>query len=240
MSDERRHDLEVRLLGTFRVTADDRTVDLPTRERRLVATLALSSTPLPRTLLARRLWPDAGPARAAGNLRTVVFAHTRRSESLLTVTSATLGLRARVDYHAALALIARTIDGETAPRCGELLTLLDRELLPDWSEDWLQPDQLRFRRLRVAALEAASAQFRERGLGCWAEQTADAAVRADPLRESAHRSLMDALVASGNPGEAIRAFHSYRRLTRTELGLDPSPAMQALFLRALEGAEASA
>ncbi len=51
---------------------------------------------------------------------------------------------------------------------------------------------------------------------------------ADPLRESAHRALMAAYLAEGNPGPALRQFQAFARLLHDELGMEPSASMQTL------------
>src|SRR5204863_10157679 len=55
-----------------------------------------------------------------------------------------------------------------------------------------------------------------------------------PFRESAHALLMRALVAEGNPGEALLAYERLRVLLREELGTVPSVGMSALHVWALE------
>jgi DNA-binding SARP family transcriptional activator len=42
------------------------------------------------------------------------------------------------------------------------------------------------------------------------------------LRESAHRLIIKAHMAEGNPGEAMRQFQAYRSLLADELDLQPS------------------
>ena len=54
------------------------------------------------------------------------------------------------------------------------------------------------------------------------------ALLAEPLRESAHRHVLEAHLAEGNPAEALRHDEGYRRLLRHELGLAPSPAIRQL------------
>jgi DNA-binding SARP family transcriptional activator len=49
-----------------------------------------------------------------------------------------------------------------------------------------------------------------------------AAVEGEPLRESAHRTLINAYLAEGNCAEAVRQFRSYQRLIHEELALAPS------------------
>ena len=54
------------------------------------------------------------------------------------------------------------------------------------------------------------------------------AVAAEPLRESAHRALLQAHIAEGNMGEALRDYGRYRDLLRRELGVAPSPLIERL------------
>jgi DNA-binding SARP family transcriptional activator len=57
------------------------------------------------------------------------------------------------------------------------------------------------------------------------------AVRCEPLRESAQQTLIEAHLAEGNYVEALRAFRSYARLVRQELGIGPSAGLTALLHR---------
>ena len=54
------------------------------------------------------------------------------------------------------------------------------------------------------------------------------AVDGEPLRESAHRTLMLAHLAEGNASEAIRQYGVYSTLLRKELGMDPSGQIREL------------
>ena len=45
-----------------------------------------------------------------------------------------------------------------------------------------------------------------------------AAVRLDPLRESANRLLIDVHLRDGNGTDALRQFHAYSSLLRSETG----------------------
>ena len=64
-----------------------------------------------------------------------------------------------------------------------------------------------------------------------AVQAGLAAVAGEPLRESAHRILIEAYLAEGNVAEAIRQYASYRHTLYDELGVEPSPAMSSLMGR---------
>jgi DNA-binding SARP family transcriptional activator len=53
-----------------------------------------------------------------------------------------------------------------------------------------------------------------------------AAVRAEPLRESAHGALIDAHLAAGNRAAARHQFEQCRRILLDELGLEPSDSLR--------------
>lgn len=71
-------------------------------------------------------------------------------------------------------------------------------------------------------------RFRSCGDHHHAHQAALAAVQTDPLRESAHRTLVELHLADGNPAQAVRQYQSYRTRLRTELGMEPSPHIHEL------------
>ncbi|MGH8905014.1 MAG: AfsR/SARP family transcriptional regulator [Egibacteraceae bacterium] len=49
-----------------------------------------------------------------------------------------------------------------------------------------------------------------------------AAIAGEPLRESAHRALIRAYLAEGNPSEALRQYRIYRRLLHDPTRPPPS------------------
>ena len=62
-------------------------------------------------------------------------------------------------------------------------------------------------------------------------EAALSAVRAEPLRESAHRVLIRVHLAEGNRGEAIRQYELCRRLLRERLGVEPTEQLERLLAR---------
>ena len=55
-----------------------------------------------------------------------------------------------------------------------------------------------------------------------------AVIAVDPLRESAQRLLVQAHLAEGNVGEALRCYQRYRALAEYELQVEPSAELTAL------------
>jgi DNA-binding SARP family transcriptional activator len=199
--------------------------------QRLLALLALQGRPLERLWVAGTLWMDASEERAGASLRSALWRLPQPGGTPMVESSVTHLRLARdidVDLHDLSARIERLEQASTAidDRTGS--SALTRDLLPDWYEDWVVLERERFRQLRLHALEALCARLTEAGRFGAAVQAGLAAVSGEPLRESAHRTLIRAHLAEGNPGEAVRQFHLYRRLLADELALEPSTAIRGL------------
>lgn len=107
-----------------------------------------------------------------------------------------------------------------------------RPFLPGEDGAWVQMRRARLLDVRVRALECRS-QTHLPASPALAARDAELALQLAPFRETAHRLLMRAHVAAGNPPEALRAYGRCRSLLRDELGTDPSPETEALYLEIL-------
>jgi DNA-binding SARP family transcriptional activator len=105
---------------------------------------------------------------------------------------------------------------------------LSLDLLPDWYEDWLVDDREGVRQLRLHALERMTDELSLSGRHAEAIQAALAAVRLEPLRETAHAALIRAHLAEGNRSEALRQFARYQAILETELAVEPSESIRRL------------
>jgi DNA-binding SARP family transcriptional activator len=230
----------LRLLGDFQLVLDGRLAEIGATGQRLLAALACRGGPVPRAQLAAMLWPDSPRVRAHANLRTTVYRLQRRLHGVVCGGSTHLHLAdaVQVDLLAAVdaaqtLLSAADLTGEGQCPDPELLRAasqvdLTADLLPDWSEDWLADHQFNFRRLRIDALEALSRLLAASGQFGAAVQNALVAVQADPLRDSAHETLIRVCVAQGNRHDAFAHYRNYRTVLRTELGLDPPAHLDRL------------
>lgn len=221
----------LRLLGRFRLTRSCTEVLIPSGCQRLVALLALSGA-VSRPVAAGTLWPDVPDERASGNLRTSLWRLNRQWPGLVQVDDHGLALSAAVQLDTAdLTANARAV---TDPARGvspaaTYTALVDcGDLLPGWYEDWVILQRERLRLLRLHALEHLSGRLLAAGEYVWAIEAAMAAVRAEPLRESAHRAVIAVHLADGNAAEAHRHYASLVRLLRDELGVGPSSQLQSL------------
>jgi len=70
-----------------------------------------------------------------------------------------------------------------------------------------------------------------------AERSAQVLMERAPYRESGYRFAMASLAARGNHAEALTVYERCRETLREELGVDPGPEIQALYLEVLRAAD---
>jgi DNA-binding SARP family transcriptional activator len=102
------------------------------------------------------------------------------------------------------------------------------DLLPGWYDDWVLLERERVRQLRLHTLEALAVRLAAMGRLADALEAAYEAMRAEPLRESAHRTVVRVHLTEGNLAEAIRAYDLFREMLWDELGARPSELMSQL------------
>jgi DNA-binding SARP family transcriptional activator len=228
---ETRGHTSLSLLNAFELRCDGEVVGLPVSAQRLLAFLALHERPLLRPYVAGTLWLEANDDRASASLRSSLWRLNRSGHHLVEATSLQLGLAGdvEVDLRNSMALAGRLIDGTaTADDLHAAETSLDGEVLPDWYDDWLLFERERFRQLSLHALEALADRLVAAGSLGAALRAALAAVRGEPLRESAHRAVIRVHLAEGNRSEAIRQGELCRLLLREKLGVEPSEQLDQL------------
>jgi DNA-binding SARP family transcriptional activator len=224
-------DVELSLLNSFELRWEGAPVPLPVSAQRLLAFLALHDYAPLRAHVAGMIWLDTPEARAIANLRTTLWRLHQFGCHLVEATSRDVRLApaVRVDFKEATQLAHRLIGG--AADEGDLNAdwkPLAGELLPDWYDEWVLMEREHFRQLGLHSLEMLSERLTEARKFGRALEAALAAVAGEPLRESAHRVLIKTHLAEGNASEAIRQYRFYKTLIRDQLGLDPSPAIEAL------------
>jgi DNA-binding SARP family transcriptional activator len=221
---------QLALLGGFDLRVDGQIVALPMAAQRLLAFLALHERPLLRVYVAGSLWPESEQRHAAGSLRAALF-RLGRPHAFVELTRGHVELcrEMSVDVRDSIALCHRLLDHSLTFVPDDTDDVrLSRDLLPDWSDDWLIVEREHFRQLRLHALESLSERLTVLGRFPQAIASGLGAVAAEPLRESAHRALIKAHIAEGNHGEAARQYCFFRHLLHEELGVEPSNAMKDL------------
>jgi len=190
----------------------------------------LHDRPLRRDYVAGSLWPDVREERAAASLRSALW-RINRCGRIIATRGELLRLHdaVRVDVREAEAVARRELDGAGLADRGDHAASLGADLLPDWYEDWTIMEREQFRQLRLRALDARCHRLVRAGRLSEALDAGLLSVAGEPLRESAHRAVVQVHLKDGNHGEALRQYCLCRRLFRDRLGIEPSEQMRNLF-----------
>jgi SARP family transcriptional regulator, regulator of embCAB operon len=240
----------VQLCGTLAVEVCGRQAEtaLPGRRGRLLfAYLAVNrQRSVSRDQLADALWGERPPVGADAAL-TVLLSKTRTALRPAEVQGRNelrlaLPRDAWIDVEAALEAVHRAESaveqGRWREAWGAALVarfVAARGFLAGHDAPWVEVWRRRLADVLVRALEAyATASL---GVGgtelASAERTALELVERAPFRESGYRLLMEVKAARGNAAEALGVYEQLRVLLREELGVAPSPAVQAVHRRLL-------
>jgi DNA-binding SARP family transcriptional activator len=223
--------LVLRLLDGFQLTHRDGTdVALPATGERVLAFLALAEQPVRRCMVAGSLWPDSSETRSSGSLRSALWRISSSAGSAVEVSGTRLSLSSSitVDVHGLVEAARQVRVGRLRADPTSLVRRFEAELLPDWYDDWVVLTRERWRQIRLHALESLAEVLCRAGDCSTAAEAGLAAVRADPLRETAHRALIQTYLCEGNRSEALRQYRSYETIMRDELGLEPSATLATL------------
>lgn len=248
--------MTISLTGGFGLGVGERVVDGaalgPLGALALAVLVVERHRPVPRDELADILWGDDLPATWQPSLRSVVSRVRRRLEAVGFGNEAMISAHgcyrlrlpadAAVDVEEVGADLAGAIEalacGDWA-RAGQLARAASdvaaRRFLPGVKGLWVEHRQAELDELGLQALEIVSHAASAVGDHATAIRPAEAAVTAQPLRESAHVRVIAAQSCAGNRAEALRAWERCRTVLAEELGVSPSPTTEAAYLALLGG-----
>jgi DNA-binding SARP family transcriptional activator len=226
---------ELSVLGGFVFSVGgDALLGISAGSQRLLAFLALRDKAVSRNQVAGTFWPESTDDRAGASLRTAISRLDGPSRDAVYVTARDMGVAEGVvvDVRRSEALAHRLTDLE-ADRSDEdidsrAVSSLSSDVLPGWYEDWAVIASEDWRQLRLHALEAVASRLTEADRLAEAANAALAAVRAEPLRESARAALIRVHLAEGNQSDALGEFERYRVLLHAELGIEPTSRLKEL------------
>jgi DNA-binding SARP family transcriptional activator len=240
--------LRFRVLGPVEaVDAAGRPVPLGERQRALLAALlARAGEVVSADRLADLLWADDQPDHPAGALHSQV---ARLRQALRAGADGDPGGEGRwlltrppgyllavepeeVDagrFERLLAEADAAPPPEAARLLGEALALWRGPAYAGFADrEVAQLEAIRLEEARLAAHERHAVALLDSGRPADAVPAIEAFVAEHPLREPARATLMRALYALGRQAEALDAYQDYRARLATDLGLEPSPALQRL------------
>jgi DNA-binding SARP family transcriptional activator len=206
---------------------------------------------LTKAELAELLWDGNPPSGYVTTLESYVSVLRRRLDpngsarnSVVLTRTGGYALdprRANVDLWDFDALLSRAeglAPAAALPLIEQALNLARRPLVADESYLSWAAEARQHHSARVVAAATIAAEH-ALALGD-ARRAADLAARAtdlDPLAEHAWRVRISALHSAGERTGALRCFHSCRQILSDELGIEPAPATQELFVRILKSDE---
>jgi DNA-binding SARP family transcriptional activator len=208
--------LTLRILGDFEVRDEaGRLVEVGAKKNRaLLATLALApSGSMRREQISRLLWSDRADDQGRSSLRQALAALRKDLAASGSEPIVASEDRVRLDLlmaevdALAFRRLAASADIEelraaSALYRGELLA--DVEIRDAAFEQWVRSERRRFADLEIHVLEKLWPQE----TGPARLQIANRLVALDPLRESAHRTLMQAYAEAGERSLALRQYES--------------------------------
>ena len=243
--------IDVKLFGATKVTVDGvvRTAtDLGGfKPLQILTMLAVElGTPVPKDRLAEQLWETAVPERYRAILESYVCVLRRglgvergRGGALATTHQGYVldPGQVRVDLAEARRLLTRAASGrgDVVAVAKRALDVAREELLLDEAyAGWAARDRDAFSALLARACTQAAMVALDSGDSAAAVGLARTAASCNGVDEGASQLLMRALWSDGRRAEALRAYADLRAATLDDVGVEPGPASQQLYLAILQ------
>ncbi|OJF14770.1 BTAD domain-containing putative transcriptional regulator [Couchioplanes caeruleus] len=238
--------MDLRVLGGVEAYRDGRPVDLGhLRQRSVLAVLLVEAgRPVSADELIERVWADSAPQRARGALHNYLSGLRQALAPDIRIDRQPSGYCLCVDPLAVDAHRFRHLVGQA--RAGDASDDLFDEALGLWrgrpfgslDTPWFNEVREALERERHAAMLDRNDRALARGRHAELVEDLVAAASTHPMDERLTGQLMLALYRNGRQADALRHYETSRRQLADELGVDPSPALQALHLKMLtDGAE---
>ncbi len=221
--------------------------------RRLFAYLVCNrQRPATPEELAEALWPDTPPPSWESAVHALISKLRRLLNQLgppdafaLTGGYGTYLLRVGSETWIDREAAAEAIDeAEARLRAGEVkrawapsniaAITARRPFLPGEEADWIDRERARLHAILVRALDCFVEIWSANGEPALAVEAARESIALEPFRETGYQRLIRLHNVLGDRAEALRVFEECRRLLASELGVDPSPETEALYLELLD------
>ena len=227
--------MQVAILGPLEVRDDGGAVIAMAgaRLRGLIARLALAGgQPVSTAALAEAVWDCEPPADVANALQTLVSRARRALAGAAAVEQSAAGYRLAISPGDVDALRFERLVAEGA--VPQALALWRGPALVD-AGDFAEPYARRLEQLRLDATVTFLTGELDAGRAAGRVGELEALVAEHPLHEELTGLLMRALAAAGRQADALAAHEALRTRLADELGIDPGPQLQAVYLAVLRG-----
>lgn len=249
--------MRIELTGSLRIVGSGgRAIEagaFPGRQGRvLFARLATSSGPVTREQLADELWPNGPPDNwkrdlsvLVSKLRTLLRDAGIDDRGCLVLADGCYRMRfptdVVIDVDEAEALTdtaCRRLDdhepGGALEAARRAIEVARRPFLAGEDADWITQRRRGLEEMLLRSLDIAATVLGEQGDVSGAIAMGRQAVERAPFREHGYTQLMRLQLAAGDRAEALRTYARCRELLADELGVDPAPETEAVYLHALK------
>lgn len=239
------------LLGSPRIECDGAPIKIDRRKATaLLAYLAVTQKPQSRETLAALLWPDYTSSRASAYVRNALWTLNQTPVSTwLDIDYDTVRLRRNdnvwldVDRFRERLAACQTLErsnaevlSECVPLLAEAIDLYTGDFLAGFSlgdnaafDEWQRFEMESLRRELEGALEMLVCALEAHGDFEAAITYGRRWLAQDPLRESAHRHLMQGYARAGQRSAALRQYDECVRLLKAELHTAPEEETTSLY-----------
>jgi two-component SAPR family response regulator len=237
--------LEIVSFGEVRVHCYGRLVttsDWQTREARDLFLFLLQSKPLTKEQIALEFWPDISPARLKMRFKINMYRIRRAlGQDVILFENDRYGFNQTIDYtwdrKRVDSLLLALKDGNSDEKTRLLIqvtSVLKNLYVEDVDAEWAVSDRLRYQDLyRDLMVELAGIYLNEgRHQECL--EIAKIVLNSDPLREAAHRMIIQAYASLHNLSGMILQYRTYQEALMAELGIQPSTEMNTFFEQLLD------
>jgi len=235
----------IEMLGTFVARSGDDIISR-FRTRRvgmLLAYLAYhAGQSHDRAEIGELLWPEGDPDKMSANLRQALASLRRQVEiqplpagSVIRSENTRLSVDPRI-VSVDVADFEKTLDEarkeqDPARRRGILeraVALYGGELLPGYSEEWVQRERARLEDVYVHALQALAQCALEGGHSDQAIDALHRSLAKDPYNERIHADVMRIHLEAAQPSSALEHYKEIERRLADELGIAPDEPLKIL------------
>jgi DNA-binding SARP family transcriptional activator/tetratricopeptide (TPR) repeat protein len=239
-------ELKVSVLGGLHIQGVDKHALGSRKARTLIKVLAVArGQPVPVPRLIDCLWPDRPPARPSQQI-SVLVSRLRSVLGPQRIPRTDAGYQLLADWidldvannlaTAASRRLSAQNYASARLAADAALALMRGELLADEPDSpWADEERAAVARLAVDVRRTAARAALAVGDYAAARDMSEAVVASDTYDEGALQVLMAALAHSGQPGTALATFARARKRLREDLGVDPSPATDAVHKAILQG-----
>jgi TolB-like protein/DNA-binding SARP family transcriptional activator/Tfp pilus assembly protein PilF len=232
--------LELALLGVFQAHVAGQAIDVPGRkERALLAVLAMTpGEARSRDKLAGLLWGDRADKQARDSLKQALLRLRKSFDSEHPLPLLADREILTLDRNAVMVDVAefeRLIEEGTPAATARAISLYRGELLEGLDigesgfDEWLLIERQRLRDMARDALARLLDQHVASGAHDQAGAIARRLLALDPLREAAHRALMQIYAAQGQTALALKQYQLCRDALQHELGIRPEAETDRLY-----------